>query len=52
MSKQQSPTPIRMPDELKAWVEERARESLRSVNNEVLFILMKERKKVKDNKNA
>ena len=52
MSKQQQPTSIRMPDEIKAWVEERAKASLRSVNNEVVFILMQERDKCEEKPNT
>jgi hypothetical protein len=42
-SKQMSPTPIRLPDELKLWIKGRADANLRSVNAEIVAILLRER---------
>ncbi|EIM1708946.1 hypothetical protein ACSZNH_09120 [Aeromonas dhakensis] len=52
MSKQQQPTSIRMPDDLKAWVRGKAKTSMRSVSNEVVFILMQVRQKEEGKQNA
>ena len=43
--KQISPTPIRLPGELKAWLMRRAKSRLRSINSEVIAILLEERRK-------
>lgn len=42
-TKQQAPTPIRLPEELKEWIKERANANLRSVNAEITALLMKVR---------
>lgn len=44
-SKQQTPTPVRLPDDLKEWVKAAADGNLRSVNAEIVAILMAERKR-------
>ncbi len=44
-SKQQTPTPVRLPDDLKGWVKASADGNLRSVNAEIVAILMAERKR-------
>lgn len=41
--KQQAPTPVRMPDDLKKWVKSMAASNLRSVNAEIVAILMEQR---------
>ena len=42
-AKQQTPTPIRLPESLKDWVKARAEANLRSVNAEITVLLMKAR---------
>jgi hypothetical protein len=42
-AKQQAPTPIRLPEELKDWIKARADANLRSVNAEITALLMKAR---------
>lgn len=42
-TKQQAPTPIRLPEELKGWLKARAATNLRSVNAEITALLMKAR---------
>jgi len=42
-SKQQTPTPIRLPQELKDWIKSRADANLRSVNAEITALLLKVR---------
>lgn len=44
-SKQQAPTPVRLPDDLKQWVKATADGNLRSVNAEIVAILLAERKR-------
>lgn len=44
-SKQQTPTPVRLPDDLKKWVKATADGNLRSVNAEIVAILLAERKR-------
>lgn len=44
-SKQIQPTPVRIPPDLKAWVQERAQSNLRSVNAEIIAILLAERQR-------
>jgi hypothetical protein len=44
-SKQMAPTPVRLPAELKDWVKALAEANLRSVNAEIIAILMAERRK-------
>jgi hypothetical protein len=43
--KQQMPTPVRLPDDLKAWVKATADGNLRSMSAEIVAILMAERKR-------
>lgn len=43
--KQKPPTPVRMPDDLKAWVKALAETNLRSVNAEIVAILKAEQKR-------
>lgn len=43
--KQISPTPIRLPGELKAWLMRRAKSRLRSINSEVISMLLEEQRK-------
>jgi hypothetical protein len=45
VTKQMPPTPIRLPDDLKSWVKERAKAKQRSVNGEIISILAKEKAK-------
>lgn len=42
-SKQIPPTPVRLPDDLKSWVKQRARSNHRSVNGEIITILSNEK---------
>lgn len=42
-TKQMPPTPVRMPADLKAWVQGLAHTNLRSVNAEIVAILLAER---------
>lgn len=42
-TKQQIPTPVRLPQELKDWIKARAEANLRSVNAEITALLMKAR---------
>ena len=44
-SKQIAPTPVRIPPELKAWVQRIAQANLRSVNAEIVAILMAEQRR-------
>lgn len=44
LNKQQAPTPVRLPEDLKTWLKVRAEENFRSVNAEVIAILMAARK--------
>lgn len=39
-SKQKSPMPIRLPDDLQAWVKARAEANIRSVNAEIIALLL------------
>ncbi|MFS2077361.1 Arc family DNA-binding protein [Telluria sp. Tellsp99] len=41
--KQQTPTPVRLPQELKDWIKSRAGANLRSVNAEITALLIKAR---------
>lgn len=41
--KRQKPYGLRMPSELKSWLEVKAKENKRSLNNEVCFVLEKYR---------
>jgi hypothetical protein len=41
--KQQAPTPVRLPFELKDWIKARAEANLRSVNAEITALLMRAR---------
>jgi hypothetical protein len=41
--KQQAPTPVRLPLELKDWIKARAEANLRSVNAEITALLMRAR---------
>jgi len=40
-TKQQAPTPIRLPEHLKVWIKGRADANLRSVNAEITALLLK-----------
>jgi hypothetical protein len=42
-AKQQTPTPVRLPQELKDWIKSRAGSNLRSVNAEITALLIKAR---------
>jgi hypothetical protein len=42
-TKQITPTPVRIPVELKTWVRARAAENLRSVNAEIIAVLLSAR---------
>lgn len=42
-TKQQTPTPLRLPEELKDWIKRRAGSNLRSVNAEITSLLMRAR---------
>lgn len=42
---QPTPFPLRMPSELKEWLQLRAEQNLRSMNNEVISLLMEAQKK-------
>jgi len=42
-AKQQTPTPVRLPQELKDWIKSRAGDNLRSVNAEITALLIKAR---------
>lgn len=42
-SKQQPPTPVRLPQELKDWIKARADANLRSVNAEITALLIRAR---------
>jgi len=42
-TKQQPPTPVRLPQELKDWIKSRADANLRSVNAEITALLLKAR---------
>jgi hypothetical protein len=42
-TKQQPPTPVRLPQELKDWIKARADANLRSVNAEITALLMRAR---------
>lgn len=42
-NKQQAPTPVRLPPELKDWVKARAEANLRSVNAEITALLLQAR---------
>lgn len=41
--KQQPPTPVRLPQELKDWIKARAEANLRSMNAEITTLLMRAR---------
>jgi len=41
--KQQAPTPVRLPFELKDWIKARAEANLRSVNAEITALLLRAR---------
>lgn len=51
MTKQQSPSPIRMPEDLKEWIRTQSKLSMRSFNMEVVMMLNAERKR-RDSNNA
>ncbi len=42
-TKQQTPTPVRLPQELKDWIKCRAVSNLRSVNAEITALLLRAR---------
>lgn len=42
-TKQIPPTPVRLPNELKLWVKQRAKSNHRSVNGEIITILSNEK---------
>lgn len=42
-TKQQTPTPVRLPQELKDWIKFRAGANLRSVNAEITALLIRAR---------
>jgi hypothetical protein len=42
-AKQQTPTPVRLPQELKEWIKSRTGDNLRSVNAEITALLIKVR---------
>jgi hypothetical protein len=42
-TKQQAPTPVRLPQELHDWIKARAAANLRSVNAEITALLIKAR---------
>lgn len=42
-TKQQAPTPVRLPHELKDWIKWRAEANLRSVNAEITALLLRAR---------
>jgi hypothetical protein len=42
-NKQVTPTPVRIPVELKTWVQAKAAENLRSVNAEIISMLLSAR---------
>lgn len=42
-TKQIPPMPVRLPDDLKYWVQQRAKSNHRSVNGEIITILAKEK---------
>ena len=43
-TKQKAPMPVRLPDDLKAWVKSQAEANMRSVNAEIVSLLLKEKK--------
>ena len=43
-TKQQAPTPLRLPPDLKQWVKARADANLRSVNAEITALLIEARR--------
>jgi len=42
-NKQQVPTPVRLPPELKDWLKARAKANVRSVNAEIIALLLRAR---------
>jgi hypothetical protein len=42
-TKQIAPTPVRLPAELKDWVKARAKKNLRSLNAEIIALLIRAR---------
>jgi hypothetical protein len=46
--KQVTPTPVRLPADLKTWVQARAAENLRSVNAEIIAMLLSARASSRD----
>ena len=42
-TKQQAPTPVRLPQDLKDWIKARAEGNLRSVNAEITALLIRAR---------
>jgi len=42
-TKQQAPTPVRLPQDLKDWIKCRAEANLRSVNAEITALLLRAR---------
>lgn len=44
-TKQKPPTPVRLPEELKEWVKTRATSNVRSVNAEIIALLLNEKRK-------
>jgi hypothetical protein len=44
-SKQLPPTPVRLPPDLKEWVKRLAESNLRSVNSEIVAILLAEKQR-------
>jgi hypothetical protein len=49
---QKAPTPVRLPDELKAWLKEKSSENLRSLSNEIIMRLELSRKTEGSKQNA
>jgi hypothetical protein len=48
VKKQVTPTPVRIPVDLKTWVQARAAENLRSVNAEIIAMLLSARASSRD----
>lgn len=47
-----TPFPVRMPVELKDWLQQRATQNLRSMNNEIITLLMEAQKREHAHENA
>lgn len=43
-AKQKSPMPVRLPEELKAWIKGQAEANMRSMNAEIVSLLLKEKR--------